>query len=188
MNRTSAYNVANFIGFQAGWFASILGAAAGRPWLGPIAVIVLVIGNMSVRRRWTSDATLYIVAGLLGYLADSALVLVGAMSFPDHAALGRPGTVWMAMMWMNFATTLQASLGWLKGRYVLAAGFGLIGGPLAYWAGERFGAVTLAGWPALGAVGIEWLLATPLLVWIAQRLDSLTRRSAATRTSTEGVA
>jgi hypothetical protein len=188
MKTGTTYKIANFIGFQAGWFASILGAAAGLPWLGPACVLVLAIGNMLVRRRWAADATLYLTAGVIGYAADSALVLSGLMSFPEKAALGQPSTIWMSLMWMNFAATLHASLGWLKGRYVLSAVFGLIGGPLAYWTGERFGAVTLTGWPALGAVGLEWLLATPLLVWIAEGSDRSIGRSAVMRMSTEGVA
>jgi hypothetical protein len=190
MNRSTTYKIANFIGFQAGWFASILGAAAGLPWLGPVCVLVLVIGNMLVRRRWAADAALYLTAGMLGYAGDSALVLSGLMGFPERAAFGQPSTIWMSFMWMNFAATLHASLAWLKGRYVLTAVFGLIGGPLAYWAGERFGAVTLADWLALGAVGIEWLLATPLLVWIAQTSDRFSSPVTKTRTTTssEGVA
>jgi hypothetical protein len=33
----------NFVAFQTGWFACVLGAANGMPWLGVI-VAVLVVG------------------------------------------------------------------------------------------------------------------------------------------------
>ena len=41
---------ANFLIFQAGWFATVLGAANGAPWLGPIAVLVAVVLHL-----WTNN-------------------------------------------------------------------------------------------------------------------------------------
>jgi hypothetical protein len=75
-------------------------------------------------------------------------------------------------MWMLFATTLNVSLRWLR-RYPLAAiALGAIGGPLAYWAGARLGAMEFAApVAATAALAFGWALLTPLLVWLAQRFD-----------------
>lgn len=154
----------NFAAFQLGWLACVGGAAAGKPWLGPLAVLALVGGQWALqwRQRWM--LWLFAAAMLLGYAADSLLATAGALSFPAQTMLGGPSPLWMAALWVNFAATLDASLGWLQGRPLLAAALGAAGGPLAYWGGEKFGAIQIAGAPGLAAVATEWALATPALL------------------------
>jgi hypothetical protein len=164
----------NFVAFQVGWLACVLGAANGRPWLGPIVALILAGGQWALWWRSMSLLKMFAFAAVVGYAADS-LVVAGLMSFPPEAALGAPSSLWMAALWVNFATTLDESLAWLQGRPAWAALLGLGGGPLAYWGGEKLGAIRLEGWPALAAVGVEWAVATPLLLgtlrW-AQRGDA----------------
>jgi hypothetical protein len=71
-----------------------------------------------------------------------------------------------------FATTLNVSLRWLRSRPLLAAGLGAIGGPLAYAGGAGLGALNLETSPlSIGALGIGWALAMPLLLVAAARFD-----------------
>ena len=79
---------------------------------------------------------------------------------------------WIVAMWALFATTLNSSLGWLKGRPLLAALMGGFGGPLAYLAGHRLGGVEMAD-PvlALAAQGIGWAALMPLMTMIGARLN-----------------
>jgi hypothetical protein len=170
-------SIINFVAFQVGWFACVVGAARGWPLAGPAAVLAIALLHLMLYRCPRRDIPLFIAAGVMGWLADSALVLAGLLDFPEHARLGGPSTIWMAMMWVNFATVINASLGWLRGRPLLAAAFGLTGGPAAYWAGATLGAVTLPSGAVSGliAVGVEWALAMPILLvmssWIATRID-----------------
>ena len=79
----------------------------------------------------------------------------------------------MVALWMGFATTLRHSLAWLQPRLILAAALGSIGGPLAYYAGERLGAIRIED--ASGAyVGVAaiWAIALPALLHLARRLGS----------------
>jgi len=76
-------------------------------------------------------------AGAAGYTADSVLVLTGVLRFPPHAVLGWPSTVWMVALWVLQAAVLGGALSWMQRRFILAAIVGVIGGPLAYLAGER---------------------------------------------------
>lgn len=156
----------NFAAFQVGWFACILSAAWGHAWLGVLYVLLWAAAHVWMSMDRVVELRLLVMAGLLGYAADSVLVLTGVLGFPAQAVMGWPSTVWMAAMWVNFATTLNASLWWLRGRYVLGAVFGFVGGPMAYFGGVQFGAVTLAEplWRSLLVVGIEWAIATPLLL------------------------
>ncbi len=47
VNRT----LVNFVAFQAGWFACVLSAANGRPWLGVLVVGLIVALHLRTARR-----------------------------------------------------------------------------------------------------------------------------------------
>ena len=72
--------------------------------------------------------------------------------------------IWIVILWILFAITLNHSLAWLKGRTSLAMLFGLMGGPLVYLAGEKLLAVTIASPNTLIVLAIGWALITPLLI------------------------
>jgi len=166
--------LAGFVAFYVCWFACVGGAARGLPWLGPLAVAAYVIVYLRTipsgpeRRR---QALALVQAGAAGYTADSVLVLTGVLRFPPHAVLGWPSTVWMVALWVLQAAVLGGALSWMQRRFILAAIVGVIGGPLAYLAGERVGAAVLGPTQtvALAAIAAEWALAMPLLVWLDQR-------------------
>ncbi|MCY4285518.1 MAG: DUF2878 domain-containing protein [Thiotrichales bacterium] len=174
---------ANFAGFQAVWFACIIGAGQGYPMLGPFAaalwltlhLVSFVGADQDFRGRTANRAAelkLLAAAAMLGYGCDSVLVLGGALAFPDHAGPAAPTTPWMIALWMAFAATLRHSLDWARRRYALGAAAGAIFGPIAYTAGEALGGVALAapprGWLAVAAA---WALAMPLLLWLRERFD-----------------
>ncbi len=171
----------NFVVFQVGWFVAVAGAAYGYPLAGVVYAAAFVIGH-----HWRLDAgrgselAFIAASGATGYAVDSALVLAGVIVFPDQARLGYPSTVWMVCLWVMFAMTLRHSLGWLRGRYVLAAAFGAVGGPLAYWVGSKLGAIELIGpYRAAVAVGAAWAASMGLLL----RLEVLTRPAPRRRTA-----
>ena len=154
--------LANFVLFQLGWIVTVLGPLYALIWLG--LHLRALSGDRAI------ELGLITTAFAFGVLADSALVLLGLIDFPQQARLGFPTTLWMAGLWAMFAATLRHAMGWLTGRYLLAALFGFAGGPLAYWAGVRLEALlvhTPVAWPA---IALEWGLAMPLLLWITGRL------------------
>lgn len=163
--------LANFIGFQIGWFSCVLGAAYGSLWLGPALVAVLAALNLYLRHpsQRLFELRLLGLASLLGLLVDSLLATAGVFTFLDGQLpdwLSRP---WMVALWANFALTLRSSMSWLEGRYRLAALLGMISGPLAYWAGARLGAVNLHGLYSLLALAAVWLPMVPLLLWLSSK-------------------
>ena len=163
----------NLIAFQLCWLAAVVGAANAMPYLGPLfAVVWLPIHLLATKSSARTEAMLILAAGALGYVLDSVLVLGGWMSFPPQARLGAPSTVWMVTLWLGFAATLRHGLGWLRGRYLLGALLGAVAGPLAYWGGSRLGAVILTeAVPSLLVVGVEWLIAMPLLLGLVTLLE-----------------
>lgn len=166
--------VLNFVVFQLGWFVAVVGAAYGFPLAGPAYALVFVVAHHWRLEGAGRASELWFVASsaLLGYVMDSALVLAGLIVFPAGAWVGYPSTVWMVSLWVMFAMTLRHSLGWLRGRYVLSAAFGAVGGPLAYWAGSKLGAIELVGaYRAPVAVGVGWAVSMLVLL----RLELATR-------------
>lgn len=172
--------VVNFVIFQVGWLVAVLGAAYGYPLAGLLYATAFTAGHhwsMSVGRG--PELLFVLSSAILGYAVDSALVLGGFITFPDEAWIGYPSTVWMVCLWVMFAMTLRHSLGWLRGRYLLGALFGAVGGPLAYWAGSKLGAIELVGTlRAAAAIGVAWAASMLALL----RLEVLTRLSYRERT------
>jgi hypothetical protein len=73
---------------------------------------------------------------------------------------------------VNLATTMNVSMGWLRGRYALAAVFGAMGGPMAYYSGAKLGAmIALPPLQSLVVIGAAWAVAMPLLYRLAKMID-----------------
>ncbi len=162
----------NIAAFQVGWFACVLGAAHGAPWVGA-AVAGGVIGLHLMRAPQPRyELMLILFAAALGLVVDTTLMNGRWLAFDSGFVVAGAAPYWMVALWMIFATTLNVSLAWLKNRRWLASGLGALGGPLAYYSGAKLGAVTLVDTPAaLIAIGAAWALATPLLLLAAHRLN-----------------
>ena len=77
-------------------------------------------------------------------------------------------------MWMLFATTLNVSMRWMRGKPRLAAFFGLYGGPAAYLAGQALGGIILVNqWAALIALAIGWAVMMPILMRLSEEFDGM---------------
>jgi hypothetical protein len=162
----------NFLAFQTGWFTTVLGAANGAPWLGPLVVLGVAALHLRMARHPSAELRLIACAILLGLVADSLLLATGWIAYPNGGWLPGFAPYWIVTLWALFATTLNVSMRWLSGRYVLAAIFGAVGGPLSYLAGARLGAMNFNETTlALVALGVGWGLAMPLLMWLAGRLE-----------------
>ena len=93
----------------------------------------------------------------------------------------------MVALWLNFATTLNRTLAWLKDRPGSAALIGAVAGPATYLAGARLGAVQVSTSDPLAvlAIAIEWLIALPLLARLARTLTARRRSRTAPPPSEE---
>jgi len=170
--------IANFIAFQLGWFACVLGAANGLPWSGPLVVAAVIALHLSLSRRPLRELRLVGAAMLTGLVLDSLLLATGWLRYPAGQWLPGVAPYWIVAMWGLFATTLNVSMAWLRGRSVLAVLVGVVGGPLSYLAGEKLGAIELMPpAPALVALALAWALAMPLLMRLAERFDGVSAAS-----------
>jgi hypothetical protein len=102
-----------------------------------------------------------------GTLRAFAVVHYAAAS-PALPAGGAP--LWILALWVAFALTFNHSLQWLAGRRLLCAALGAAGGPLAYAAAARLGAVTLMTptWHAVAWLAAGWGIVCVLLGSLAR--------------------
>ena len=167
----NARAVISFVALQAGWFACVLGAARGYPWLGPSVVFVgLAIHVGTQPKAWRAKEVLVLaLAAVLGFLVDSALLRAGVMTVAG-AAVSPP---WLVALWPNLAavTARGGSLGSLERRPILRVLLGVAGGPFAYGAGVRLGAIGLAEsrLGALAIIGAAWSVVLPTLFCLRRR-------------------
>ena len=165
--------VQNFILFQIGWFSCVIsGATPGYSWLGVMVVAIIVALHLLRANDISREATLVIAAMFIGTLWDSSLVQAGLFKFPHSAAVNGLAPYWIIAMWGLFETTLNVSMKWMKGKYLLASAFGAIGGSLAYYAGHQLNAVEFSDTrSALVAVAAGWAVIMPSLMALAERLN-----------------
>lgn len=162
----------NFFAFQLGWFACVLGAAHGFVLAGTGLGLAIVAWQIGRARRPRAELILVLYAAGIGVIWDSLLATMGWIGYPSGSLVEGVAPPWIVVLWMLFATTLNVSLGWLKRSMLLAAAFGALGGPLAYLAGAKLGALELTvQHAALAALAIGWAVITPLLLQIARRWD-----------------
>jgi len=170
VNRT----LINFIVFQVGWFACVLSAANGLPWLGLLVVCLVVAQHIRSADQPYHEAQLLVLAVVLGLVFDSLLVSSGWVRYPSGMLVPGVAPYWILAMWALFSTTLNLSMGWLKNSLVLASVMGAIFGPLSYVAGQRLGAIVLVDFvSSMVMLAIIWALVMPILVFAASRFDGM---------------
>jgi hypothetical protein len=77
---------------------------------------------------------------------------------------------WMLALWLAFATTFRSSLAWLIAKPQWCALFGALGGPIAYVAGAKLGAISIPNYSlALPIIGLAWSIALATLSMMALR-------------------
>ena len=158
-----------FVAFQLVWLACAYSDVTGWIWLGP-ACALLYLSFISFEA-----VSVFTLAGLLalsGLVLDTALAQFGFVEYLDTAWPTGVAPLWLIALWAAFAGPLMTTFDWLVGKPLFAAALGGIGGPFAYVAGESLGALTIleSKTMALGAIGLEWAVVTPLGVWVGAKL------------------
>jgi hypothetical protein len=167
-----AFNIA---GFQLVWLACVAGAGLGSLWAGPIAAVAFALAMLRYGGKARADLRLLALALPLGFALDSTFAASGWLRYALPWPSPNASPAWIWAMWTGFAMTLNHSLAFLRERPLLAAAFGLLGGPLAYWtAAGAFDAVSFGApvpW-VLAALALAWGLALPLLFALERRVSS----------------
>lgn len=165
---------ANFLLFQTGWFACVLGAAQGYPWIGAVVAAAIVGWHVLRAGQPQQEINLIVSVMILGALWDSLLVLFGWIAYSSGTLVPGAAPYWIVALWALFATSLNVSLRWLKQRLLWAALLGAIAGPLSYWAAARLGAAQFVE-PLyiVTALAVGWALIMPALMLLSRCYDGI---------------
>lgn len=165
--------LAQFLAFDAAWFAAATGGTAGWPWIGSIPAAAIAAIHLWLNRRqvWP-EAKLMLAILIFGVLLEAGLMAGGVISYSGTVPGQILPPVWIWALWLGFATLPNASLGWLDGRWLTQALLGAVFGPLAYWTGAKMGAAQLPdpSGPALAAIALAWALAFPVIMLLSQTI------------------
>lgn len=155
----------NFVFFQVGWFACIIGAANEQvlwPVIGTLLYLAIHIWRSEHSKL---ELNLIFKAVIFGVSADTLIANLGFLYFKDAWPSTYLSPFWMWTLWALVASTVSGSLSWLRGRPWLGAILGAIAGPMSYEAGIRMGA---GSWGPNGQLGglallaIVWGIAMPI--------------------------
>ena len=176
LNKSSINNLINLALFQGVWFATIIGAAEDTLIYGFLSLGLFITIHTLISHSARSDLKLAAIAVLVGLVAETLIIRAGLLSYAHNLPAAGFAPAWILILWANLALTLNGCLNWLKGRYLLAAILGAIGGPLSYFGGIKLGAATTQSeWPfVLAVIAIIYGAVTPLFLFIASRM---TRKS-----------
>lgn len=165
--------VVEWVGFQVVWLACALGAVQGQNAPGVVAA-AMFIGAVLATKGWPlPECRVILASGAVGLVAESALVATELIRFAAPWPSTQLAPAWIVALWLAFGATLSAMASLLGPHLATKASIiGFVAGPLAYWAGERLGALQVSGPVALTylAIGLIWAVALPSLLVFRQRM------------------
>ena len=165
----------NFLAFQAGWFACVIGVAKGFFWLGPLVISGVFALNLYLTGKYIRETIIALFFAAVGFGVDSLLTFFAVYTPQMHIMPAPFSPPWLIAMWVNLATVFNVSLKWLHNKYLLAALLGGLGGPVSYYGGGSFGALTYNS-PVifnLFVSGAVWAVITPLLLLTVMRINKV---------------
>lgn len=133
--------LSNFAAFQIGWFASAYWHDSRS-----LVVVAMMLAWLYHSEPWSKIRIRFTLqVACIGIAMDCLLATFYVLSF-ETPLLILPS--WLFALWFLFASSLSVSLKWMMEKPLVAIAGGAFLGPLAYWAGAQFDALTIN--PVLG--------------------------------------
>ena len=161
------YGLVHLVLYQGTWATALWGGSVGLTWPG----VAAAAGTLAVHFYLSTHKTLLLLrlfaATCLGIVLDGLLIASGVIAFsPDALLLPFLPPWWMIVLWPTFAALLDDIMRWLLPHMTWAILAGAVAGPLAYFGGQAFGALSLplSWWVTSFSIGLAWAVAMALLV------------------------
>ena len=132
--------IINFIAFQVIWLIAVIGAANEKLLPTVLAVAAFCCWQLSAKRRHQDDLPLLGFAIIAGLILDSAWQALGLIQYNLPIPMIAP--IWIILLWITLALSINHSMIWLKKSIWLAILFGAIGAPMSYYAGSKLDALS----------------------------------------------
>ena len=166
--------LANFVVFEAAWFACILGVAHGQPLAGTAVVAVAIAWHVAISARPVVELALVGCLCAIGLVAESLVVAQGHVVYPAGQPVRWLAPYWMVALWGEFAIALNVTLRWLKRKPLTALVLGALFGPLSFIGGVRLGGARFVDeTAALTTLACMWAVLMPLVMALSDRLDGV---------------
>jgi Protein of unknown function (DUF2878) len=163
-----------FVVGQIGWFASVLSAAWGVPWIGVVVTLVFIILHLLRVTRPLEEFKLVATVVVIGGAWESVLVSGGLLDYPSGMVFPGLTPYWLLGSWALFAAQFNTTYQWLKSRLWAAALLGAIAGPVSFHAGAALGALHFTKpMPAALALAAGWAVILPAIVLLSRRWDGV---------------
>ena len=152
---------------QAGWWACVIWMG----WLGPAAMLGFIIAHLWITRtRLAQESIMVVAATLIGIALDSSLSLMGAVAYVGVLKIWA-SPLWLVAIWAGFGATLMHSQAVFVRTRLTALLTGALGGPAAYWGGERLERMSVMSELGWAYVSVGWTSALLLLFALSSRLQ-----------------
>ncbi|MBZ0265439.1 DUF2878 domain-containing protein [bacterium] len=164
----------NAVGFNLAWWGCIFGVKWQMPYLGPVLMLLFLLIHFKTIGRGKREILFVMLAGLLGTVVDSLKATTGLVGYAGgYGSLYWLAPLWITAMWTGFAALLHHSLGWLKGRLLVAFIMGAVFGPLSYLTGIKFEVLQFGQGKTLSIfiLAVVWGLAIPFLYFLSERMN-----------------
>jgi hypothetical protein len=134
--------------------------------------MTLVGVHLTLSLERSLEVRLMALATAVGAIVEMVQIATGTYRFTSGTLIDALPPVWLLTMWTQFATTFRYSLRTVITRPIRAALLGAAGGPVAFLAGERLGAVTLLPPLTHGLLrlSLSWAVALALFCAVVRRV------------------
>ncbi len=131
-------NIINALIFQIIWWGILLLKSHGEElWLVIIAVMGIAAQLLVLKAYPIKRLAVWLILALFGFAID-----LGIAQTPIFQLLDTGAPIWLFLIWVLFVSTLNHSLSYFKGRYILSSIGGAIFGPICYLAAGKWGVLT----------------------------------------------
>lgn len=163
-----------YVGFKVSWMLAAWGAVKGPPlsYWGALPFFVFLIGHVIYTKRVWDLWFALVVAGM-GTVVDTIYNATNLIDYNGtYPVLDFLAPIWITSIWAGLAVTLDHSLDVLIGRPVWTFVMGAVFGPLAYWSGEKMGAIRFAydDWTTMAILAGPWGIMLILCYWVMERM------------------
>ncbi|MBG9991081.1 DUF2878 domain-containing protein [Pseudoalteromonas sp. NZS37] len=162
-------SVTNFVLFQAVWFLSLLLEANSLLFSGLIIVLMFCLSKQKKQ-----DSLLLIKALPLALLLEFIAVKLGLLEFKVY-----PFPLWLVFLWAALLLSLNTSMVFLSKlklwqAFLVCMAFA----PASYWAGARFGVISLGLplWQFWLVYGALWSTVFTVILFINQKIKLFINR------------
>lgn len=142
--KNNKISVINFIQFQIIWFLCVL----YKNQLLLVSVVVffsyLALLYQQKMKHFSQEIRLILACATIGYTVDTLLSLMHIFSFPETGSLYYFPPIWLGMIWLAFASTINASMRYFRLIHpVWQAMLGGILGPAVYLFSVKYSGIVL---------------------------------------------